>query len=102
MNAIVNQKKDEIVSILKRHHVQTAALFGSVLRDDFSDKSDVDFLITFSRDLEILEYADNYFSLKAALESALGRSVDLLTKSSLKNPVLIEEINKSKKILYAA
>ena len=57
-------------------------------------KSDFDLLVEFSPKLEILDYADNYFSLLDALEKILERKVDLVSVKSLKNPVLLEEINK--------
>lgn len=38
---------DEIADFCRRHRVRELALFGSALRDDFTDKSDVDILIDF-------------------------------------------------------
>jgi predicted nucleotidyltransferase len=50
----------------------------------------------------VLEYADNYFALLEKLEALLGKSVDLVTIKSLTNPILVQEINRSKVALYAA
>jgi predicted nucleotidyltransferase len=52
--------------------------------------------------IALLEYVDNYFSLKEKLEELLGRSVDLIPGRSLKNPVLIDAIHRSKQLVYAA
>jgi len=64
--------------------------------------SDIDFLVTFSSSIPLLDYSDNYFSLKFALENLLKKPVDLVSFKSLKNPILLEEINNSKVELYAA
>jgi predicted nucleotidyltransferase len=49
-----------------------------------------------------LDYADNCFSLLEKLQNLLGKKIDLVSQKSLKNPVLIEEITRSKVDLYAA
>ena len=38
---------DRIVDSCRRHHIRRLALFGSVLRDDFTPDSDVDVLVEF-------------------------------------------------------
>lgn len=65
-------------------------------------QSDIDFLVQFSDKIETLDYADNYFAFLEALEKIMGRKIDLISLKSLKNPVLLEEINRSKIELYAA
>ena len=67
-----------------------------------NEESDVDVLVEFSPDLKLLDYADNYFSFRENLEEILGRKVDILNKRSLKNPILKQEIERSKIDLYAA
>ncbi len=37
----------EIEEFCRRNHISRLALFGSVLRDDFTDQSDVDVLVEF-------------------------------------------------------
>jgi len=49
-----------------------------------------------------LDYADNYFNLKFALEELLSRQIDLLENKAIKNPYLRENINNSKTLLYAS
>ena len=39
------------------------ALFGSAANEMMQEHSDIDLLVEFSEDLEVLEYADNYFTL---------------------------------------
>ncbi len=66
------------------------------------ENSDIDFLVQFPDEIDVLEYADNYFSFLEALEELMVMRIDLVSKKSLKNTVLIEEIDRSKIDLYAA
>jgi uncharacterized protein len=102
MNESIIQQSESIVLLCKEHHVDYIALFGSAAKNMMHQDSDVDFLVRFSDELDVLDYADNYFSLKEKLENLLGKKVDLVSQKSLKNPVLIENIDESKVVLYAA
>ena len=61
--------------------------FGSVLRDSFTNESDVDLLVDFNQ-IDLKDYADNYFDLKDQLELIFNRPVDLLEEKGIKNPFL--------------
>jgi len=74
---------DQIRKLCENHKVSNLYVFGSVIGNNFSDSSDVDFLVDFNTD-DPLEYADNYFQLKFSLEDLLGRSIDLLEQEGLK------------------
>ena len=91
---------EEIKLLCQKNRVKELYVFGSVLSDRFSDKSDIDFIVEIDIN-DPLEYADNYFTLKFALEDLFKRPVDLLEERALKNPYLIESINNSKTLLYA-
>ncbi|MFV8342207.1 nucleotidyltransferase family protein [Flavobacterium sp. XS2P39] len=73
--------------------------FGSALNSNFSDKSDIDFLVKFKA-IELAQYFENYINLKENLKILFGREVDLLEEQTLKNPILINSINKSKELIY--
>ena len=47
MNSKLVIHKDKIADFCKRHHICRLAVFGSVLRKDFSPGSDVDVLVDF-------------------------------------------------------
>lgn len=102
MNEQIELKHQEIISLCQEHHVVSFALFGSAASGSMNMSSDFDFLVQFSEQLNVLLYADNYFSLYEKLEALLERKIDLVSIKSLRNPVLIEEINRSKVELYAA
>lgn len=98
----VEDKIDKIVALCELHRVTSFALFGSAAKGTTNETSDVDFLVQFSEELDVLEYADNYFLFLESLEKLLGKKVDLVSKKSLRNPILIQEIERSKVELYAA
>lgn len=102
MIKLIQKNLDEIIAVSKQHHVQTISLFGSAAKNSMREDSDIDLLVEFSTDINVLDYADNYFSLLEQLQNILDRKVDLVSKKSLKNPVLIKEIYQSKVDLYAA
>lgn len=102
MNKLISDSVDKIIALCEKHKVISFSLFGSAARDTMTENSDIDFLVSFSEDLEVLEYADNYFSLLDGLETIIGKKIDLVSVKSLKNPILKEAIYSSKIDLYAA
>lgn len=102
MIKLIEDRLNEIVALCKTHRVKSIALFGSAAKESMHENSDIDFLVQFSDEIDVLEYADNYFSFLEQLENLMGKKIDLVSKKSLKNPILIEEINRSKVDLYAA
>jgi predicted nucleotidyltransferase len=92
---------NEINVLCENHKVRQLFAFGSVLNSEFTKDSDVDFVVDFSTS-DPIEYAENYFALKFALQDLLNRQIDLLEQKALKNKYLIERINYSKKVLYEA
>lgn len=102
MVELIQNKLDEIIYACKEHSVQSISLFGSAAKGTMHKRSDIDFLVQFSNKIDVLDYANNYFSLLEKLEEVLKRKVDLVSTKSIKNPALKEEIYKSKIDLYAA
>lgn len=102
MDKLIKDQLDSIISLCELHRVESFALFGSAANDTMHEDSDLDFLVEFSDKIDVLDYADNYFSFMEALEALTGKKIDLVSAKSLKNPILIEEINRSKVDLYAA
>ena len=98
---IIQKNIDAIENLCQKHKVKELYAFGSVIRNDFSKKSDIDLLVEFKR-MPVLDYADNYFGLVFSLQKVLKRKVDLLTQKSLRNPVLISVLNATKKKIYEA
>jgi len=62
MIKIIEDRLNEIIALCKVRNVQSIALFGSAAKDSKNENSDIDFLVQFSEEIEVLDYADNYFS----------------------------------------
>lgn len=102
MIKLIEGRLNEIIALCKVHRVKSIALFGSAAKGSMHENSDIDFLVQFSDEIDVLDYADNYFSFLEQLENLMGKKIDLVSRKSLKNPILIEEIDRTKVDLYAA
>jgi predicted nucleotidyltransferase len=90
---------EKLNALCTLYNVEKMYLFGSAVNSSFNDKSDIDLLVKF-KPIELAEYFDNYLNFKENLETLFGREVDLLEEQTLKNPILIQSINKSKELIY--
>ena len=96
----ISKKIDRINDLCQEHQVEQLYLFGSAVTDSFDEeKSDVDFLVKF-KSFELKEYFKNYISLKQKLKSLFKKEIDLVEEQTLKNPYLIQSIEKSKRLVY--
>jgi predicted nucleotidyltransferase len=100
INKIITKNIETIRALCESHYVENLFVFGSACTDKFNEKSDVDFLVTFKKNTELAKYADNFFDMSFKLEDLFERDVDLIETSCLKNPYFIEEVNKSKVLVY--
>ncbi|MEO6284715.1 MAG: nucleotidyltransferase domain-containing protein [Dyadobacter sp.] len=89
----------EIVVLCKTYKVKRLYAFGSVLTENFNDESDIDLIVDFF-DLEVENYADNYFDFKFGLQDVFERRVDLLEERGIRSSFLIAHLNLSKKLIY--
>jgi len=103
MISLIEDNYEYIKGLCAKYHVQRLELFGSAVDDENFDRenSDLDFLVEFLP-LKPGEYADTYFGLLENLEDLFGRHVDLVMVRAIKNPYLLESINRTRKLLYAA
>lgn len=101
MQNLIKNKIAEIEKMCIAYDVKTMYVFGFACGNNFHEDSDIDFLISF-KDISFEKYTDNYFALHKVLEDLFNRKIDLLTVNSLSNPYLIESIEETKQLLYAA
>lgn len=82
-----------------RHSIRRLALFGSVLRDDFGEDSDVDVLVEFESGSTpgLIGLA----AMELELSQVFGRSVDLRTYGDLSR-YFRDDVRASARELYAA
>ena len=94
---------EKIYELCRKYKVKTLSVFGSILTDRFNDESDVDLLVDFEPfDPDNLEfdYVTNYIDLVESLENLLGRKVDLVIESGLRNKYFIANLNRTKQLIY--
>lgn len=86
MIGAVLERAAELERLCPRFHVRQLAMSGSASEgEDDSDRSDLDFLVEFEPEA-FDDYANAYFGLLEALQELLGRPVDLVVRSAIKNP----------------
>jgi predicted nucleotidyltransferase len=95
----IDKNIDIIRDLCLKHKVYKLFVFGSILTNKFKRSSDIDLLVDF-KDVDLYDYADNYFDLKDALEKIFKRDIDLLEDKAIKNPYLRQSIDSSKRLIY--
>ena len=96
MHARIEIPKDKIAEFCRNNHIRRLALFGSVLRDDFTPDSDVDILVEFE-----VGHTPGlaFFTMQRELSEILGRKADLNTDRDL-SPYFRQEILNQVEVLY--
>ena len=77
---ILQQLSTLKTQLASHYHITSLALFGSMARDEATEKSDVDVLVDFSHISDLLTFLE----LEEKLKSALGKNVDLVPKRKLR------------------
>jgi uncharacterized protein len=104
MATLGKQIKPELIEDFCRHWaVREFSLFGSVLRDDFNDSSDVDVMVSFKNDAgwSLLDHV----TMRDELVTLFGRKVDLVTRKGVersRNALRRTEILETAKVFYVA
>lgn len=94
-------KNKELEKACKEYNVKALYVFGSAASENFSENSDLDFLVEFDR--TGYEGAFNQFmDFKERLENIYQRPVDLIHIGKFRNPIFQQEAEQSKVLLYAA
>lgn len=88
---------NKLIEICRRNDVARLSVFGSVARGEFTDASDVDLLVEFSKRKSLLAL----IALERQLSAAIGRKVDLLTEASI-SPYLRDRIKRDQRVIYEA
>jgi predicted nucleotidyltransferase len=87
MKIPIEEIERKVLPILRRYGVKRAGLFGSCVRGEVKENSDIDILVEIEEDISLLDFV----GIKLELEEALGRKVDLVEYSTIK-PLLRKRI----------
>ncbi len=101
MAMVVDQKQTAIATLCQTYNVKELYLFGSALNLSFDPKSDIDLAVVFSR-AGVAGSFNQYFGFKRDMERLLERTVDLVCLPSIRNSIFRQELNKTKRLIYAA
>ena len=103
MIPLIEKRRLAVEALCRKYRVTRLEVFGSAAGDSFDpERSDIDFLVEFQIGSNLGPWMANYFDFRSELEILLGCEVDLVMESAMKNPYLIKEVNRSKKLLYEA
>ncbi|RMH53987.1 MAG: nucleotidyltransferase [Candidatus Hydrogenedentota bacterium] len=90
---------DELAAFRRRNHIAKLSLFGSVLRDDFDDQSDIDVLVEFEPNVVI---GLRLIRIQNELSTLFGgRKIDLVTPKFLHRRIR-KKVLSTAKVQYAA
>ena len=96
---IVDKNINKLIKLCKKHKVAKLWVFGSVITDKFTKESDIDLIVAFDN-VDLQNYADNYYDFKFSIEELFNRKIDLLEEKAIKNPFFKKSINYSKELIY--
>jgi hypothetical protein len=102
MYKTISENIDKLKMICKENNVAELFLFGSALKDSYSETSDLDFAVLFDQKLEPLEQGESYFRLLESLESLFNKKIDLISYKVIKNAIFKKELDNTKVSLYVA
>jgi len=97
----VDEHAKAIVDLCHKYNVKELSVFGSAVAGELDPQSDIDLAVVFARTGYVGSF-DQYFDFKTDLEATLEHAVDLVCLESIRNPVFQDEVNRTKRTVYAA
>lgn len=80
---LLAEKREEILSIAKKHGASNVRIFGSIARGENDSKSDVDLLVDLEQGRSLFDHAALYLELEELLQC----KVDVATEKGLKERI---------------
>ena len=87
----------KLIDMCRQNDVIKVGVFGSMVRGDATEDSDIDLIVEFSKRKSLLALV----ALERQLAGVLGRKVDLLTEAAL-SPYLHDRIMSELQVIYEA
>lgn len=94
MHHLIESRRAEIRALAERHGFRQVRVFGSMVRDDANELSDVDLLVTLPAGRTGLALG----ALLMDVQDLLGRRVDVVTEAAL-HPAFREHVLKEAQVL---
>lgn len=90
----IKEIKQKVLPILQRYGAKRAGLFGSYVRGDAREDSDIDILVEIEGNISLLDFV----GIKLEIEDVLGSGVDLVEYNTIK-PLLRDRILKEQVLI---
>jgi predicted nucleotidyltransferase len=101
MLPLLMNRQSEFTKLCRTYQVKRLEIFGSAADDTFDPQtSDLDFLVEYESTVDLGPWMDRYFQFQEDLSLLLGKKVDLVEASALRNPFFIQEVNRTRIVLY--
>ena len=106
MQPIITENLERLRTICAAYPlVKRLYVFGSAVREDFTENSDVDLLVDLiegdmNKEADLRERYRTIADLRETFEGTFGREVDLLTFEQIKNPYFIQALNRTAQKVY--
>jgi len=96
----IQSQAESFKELCRSHQVKYVYAFGSSVTEHFNEvTSDIDLLVEIDA-ADPVDRGEKLMSLWDKLEAFFHREVDLLTESSIKNPILRKSIDATKVLIY--
>jgi predicted nucleotidyltransferase len=103
MHPLIEERRDAIRALCREFGVSRIEVFGSAATDAFDpERSDIDVIVHYPDDYDYGPWLGRFQDLELALAAALGRDVDLVMTSALKNNWFAREAAKTRTAIYDA
>ncbi len=96
---LIEMNIDKIIALCKKYKVAKLWVFGSILTPRFNDDSDVDFSVIFHYE-QIQDLFVTFFDFVEELQLLLGRRVDLVDETAVRNLIFRKELDRTKCLIY--
>jgi predicted nucleotidyltransferase len=94
----IDIRRDHVADFCRRNSIRKLALYGSILRDDFTPESDIDVLVEFKPEARVGFF--KLHSIEQDLSAMMGeRKVEVNTPNSL-SPYFRDEVLADAEVLY--
>ncbi len=103
MISLITDNEAAIAALCREYGVWKLEVFGSVVTDAFDpERSDVDFIVFYPSGYDFGPWLGRFQELEEALADVLGRRVNLVMNSALKNRWFAREAARTRTVIYDA
>lgn len=99
----LNIQEEQLSEICKRFLIHELAVFGSAIREDFNESSDIDLLVEFKPESGISLF--DIIDIQEEFKKIFGREIDIVSKNAIKrskNDIRKNMILNNHKVIYAS